>query len=77
MFSIAVQHGGYKTIFREARNLITDHTPEDQILALYTARGAYIQGMPLSNNIKEALINRYAKELTDVLELYNQEDKKD
>ena len=70
LFSIAVQHGGYKRIIAAARNLGGRRDPEQAVKSLYAARTAYVKGLTsLSPNIKEAVLNRYVREEKDVLSL--------
>lgn len=60
LFSIGVQHGGYKTILREA--LILKAQGQTQIEALYNARKAYVNKLSLNQQIKNALQKRYDTE---------------
>lgn len=61
LFSIGVQHGGYKTILREA--VVLRAKGQTQVEALYNARAAYVNKLALSPQIKAALQKRYDKEL--------------
>lgn len=69
IFSISVQHGGYATIIREARKLLTDRNINSQVTALYRARTEYVTRLQLADNIHEALLSRYVQECGDVLML--------
>lgn len=60
LFSIGVQHGGYKTILREA--VVFRAQGKTQIEALYEARRNYVNKLSLSQQIKSALQKRYDKE---------------
>ena len=69
IFSIAVQHGGYRTILKAARRMMPSDT-ESQVHAIYEARRNYVQSLQsLSDPVKVALLNRYQDEEQDVLSL--------
>lgn len=70
IFSISVQHGGFKRVIALARHHKRGKSVEDQVNALYDARQEYVSGLSgLSADLKRAILNRYVRELTDVLEL--------
>lgn len=70
IFSIALQHGSWKTVLRIARKQIKLHDPKSQIESLYGARKAYVQALaPLSPKVKRALATRYVLEEQDVQSL--------
>lgn len=60
LFSIGVQHGGFKTILREAFTLRAKG--QSQVEALYNARRNYVNKLSLSQQIKNALQKRYENE---------------
>ena len=61
LFSIGVQHGGYKIILKEAVTLKAKG--QSQVEALYNARKSYVNKLALNQQIKDALQKRYDKEL--------------
>ena len=69
LFSIGVQHGGFKKILSYAAGFRKEAVPnvEEDIINLYKARAQYITNLALSNKMKEALRNRYKKEVEMVL----------
>lgn len=71
LFSIGVQHGGYKTIINAAVRLRKSAKPsaEEDIEALYEARNLYVDKINLPKSISVALHNRYIKELKMVTAL--------
>jgi hypothetical protein len=70
VFSISVQHGGFKRVIALARHHKKGKSVEDQVNALYDARQEYVSGLSqLPPDIKKAILNRYVRELNDVLEL--------
>lgn len=71
LFSIGVQHGGYKKIVAAAAGFRKEAFPnvEEDIRNLYKARVQYITNLSLSDKMKEALRNRYKKELEMVLSI--------
>lgn len=77
LFSIGVQHAGYKTILNyaaDARNKSTISTEAD-IKNLYSARTKYVSALNLPSKITSALIARYEKEMTyalTILEYYKE-----
>lgn len=72
LFSIAVQHGGYKSIIKMARKIYEGTGPKGQIKALYTARNQYVQSLhTLPDHIKSAIYNRYKLEYEDILNVYD------
>lgn len=68
LFSIGVQHGGYKTILREA--VVLRAKGQTQVEALYNARKSYVNKLALSPQIKSALQKRYDKEYQIVKTLF-------
>ena len=68
LFSIGVQHGGYKTILREA--VVLRAKGQTQVEALYNARKAYVNKLSLNQQIKAALQKRYDKEYQIVKTLF-------
>ena len=68
LFSIGVQHGGYKTILREA--VVLRAKGQTQVEALYNARRSYVNKLALSSQIKSALQKRYDKEYQIVKTLF-------
>lgn len=70
IFSISVQHGGYKRVINLARRLKEGKDPEAQVKALYKARRQYVNSLKsLSPYIKRAIMNRYDREEGEVLGL--------
>jgi hypothetical protein len=71
LFSIGVQHGGARTIIdRAASQLGAGAGVEDQIRALYDARSQYVRGLSsLPEDTRQAVLNRYQREVQDVLAL--------
>lgn len=70
VFSISVQHGGFKRVIALARHHKRGKAVVDQVNALYDARQEYVTGLSgLSADLKKVLLNRYVRELNDVLEL--------
>lgn len=73
LFSISVQHGGYKRIIREARYRRKGLSIAQQINSLYDARESYVRGLnTLPDKIKLAIQARYLMERKEVLELAEQ-----
>lgn len=72
LFSIGVQHGGFKSIIDQAVRLRTCARPsvKEDIENLYKARDIYVGRIGLPKNIENALHNRYKKELAMVTALY-------
>lgn len=72
LFSIGVQHGGYKKILLNATafRLSAKPTAKEDIENLYITRDQYVRNVGLSKSMVEALHNRYKKELRIVLTLY-------
>ena len=68
LFSIGVQHGGYKTILREA--VVLRAKGQTQVESLYNARRSYVNKLALSSQIKSALQKRYDKEYQIVKTLF-------
>lgn len=70
VFSISVQHGGWRTILKNGRKLSTIGHPRSEVHGLYHARRLYVQSLrSLSPRVKKALMNRYDLEEQDVLGL--------
>lgn len=68
VFSIAVQHGGYRTILRRAKKLRVRGDTESEVRAIYSARRNYVNSLStLTDRVKVALMNRYYLEEQDVL----------
>lgn len=72
LFSIGVQHGGYKKILLNATKYRLTAIPKvkEDIENLYIARVMYVNNLSLSDKMKEALRRRYKEELKMVLTLY-------
>lgn len=64
LFSIGVQHGGYKKILNQAITFRTSAIPnvEEDIANLYKARNQYVCNIGLTKTMEKALHNRYDKE---------------
>lgn len=60
LFSIGVQHGGFKTILRLASALRSKVGSD--IEALYEARKKYVSNLNMADKIKQALQKRYERE---------------
>lgn len=71
LFSIGVQHGGFKSILNAANALRTCAKPsvKEDIENLYKARKSYVNKINLPKNIVNALLNRYNKEAQMVTNL--------
>lgn len=70
LFSISVQHKGYRSIIRRARLQYPTKTVKEQVDALYATRAEYVKGLKsLPDSIKAAVLNRYVLEKADVLDL--------
>ena len=72
LFSIGVQHGGFKNIIDLAVRQRSNAKPsvKEDIENLYKARDIYVGKIGLPKNIENALHNRYKKELEIVIALY-------
>lgn len=72
LFSIGVQHGGYKKILLAATKYRLTAVPKvkEDIENLYIARAMYVNNLSLSDTMKKALRKRYKEELKMVLTLY-------
>lgn len=72
LFSIGVQHGGFKNIINTAVSMRTCAKPsvKEDIENLYKARDNYVSRIGLPKSIENALHNRYKKELKMVTALY-------
>ena len=72
LFSIGVQHGGYKNIIDLAvrQRACAKPSVKEDIENLYKARDIYVGKIGLPKNIENALHNRYKKELAMVTALY-------
>lgn len=70
VFSIAVQHGGYKLVIKKARHYRKLGDVESQVKALYRARTEYVKALSsLPQKLKSAIVKRYVKEEEEVLAL--------
>ena len=71
LFSIGVQHGGYKKILINTANFRTSSKPDviEDLENLYKARSQYVSNLGLSPAMKKALYNRYEKELKMIISL--------
>lgn len=79
LFSIAIQHGGWKKILRMHKARVAsykigkDHL--ERIESLYMARREYMQSLnSLTPRIKKVLVTRYRRELTDIFLVYHRQD---
>jgi hypothetical protein len=73
LFSISVQHSGFKAIIRRAKvQLSADRRTVAQIHALYLARAQYVEGLTsLPDYIKSSIYKRYKAEEIDILRVYD------
>lgn len=72
LFSISVQHGGWKRIIRAAKRRMQEKSHREQIRALYSARRDYVMGLSsLSSLIKHAIMKRYDMEEQDIFSIYD------
>lgn len=72
LFSIGVQHGGFKNILNIAAQLRTCSKPsvKEDIDNLYKARNMYVDRIRLDKKIAQALHNRYDKECKMVQKVF-------
>lgn len=72
VFSLAVQHGGYRAILKGARRH-KEFSYQDvtaQVVTVFETRKTYVNGLrSLSDRVKRSLHRRYDAELMDVLAL--------
>lgn len=68
LFSISVQHGGYKKIIDKACEININNELEI-VKSLYQARRDYVNGLRLSSKLKATLNHRYDREEKDVIGL--------
>lgn len=67
VYSIAVQHGAATKIIKDA--YVSNVSVEEQVEELYQKRWLYVRSLKLSPRIKEALKNRYVRELKAVMKI--------
>lgn len=71
IFSLAVQHRGWKKIIRAARKTAEEKGALAQLQALYKARRNYVNSLTtLTPLLKTALMHRYDRELADVISIH-------
>lgn len=76
IFSMALQHGGYRRIIKLAKQRLRERSVPAQIAALYDARKVYVMGLhSLSPLLKKAITQRYDREILDIFEVYEEYDK--
>ena len=68
LFSIGVQHGGYRHILKMALQLKKSEKYDD-LTALYEARKKYVSSLSLPSALKDALLRRYEAEIVSCREL--------
>ena len=66
LFSLAIQHGGYRKILKMAGKY-TSRT--DWLANLYVKRMGYVMGLSLPDRVKASLWERYRSEFRDVINL--------
>ena len=66
LFSLAIQHGGYRKILKMAGEYTSRH---DWLANLYVKRMGYVMGLPLPDRVKASLWERYKSEFRDVINL--------
>lgn len=71
LFSQSVQHSleGNKRILEKAAQEATGAGPQEQVSALYKARGEYVKGLSLPPKTSEAILSRYQQEQSAVQQI--------
>jgi hypothetical protein len=72
LFSQSVQHGqkGNKQILENAAKIAGPNaTAEQQVQAIYKARGDYVKGLSMDEGVKKGVLSRYEKESKEVAAL--------